>query len=103
METLFYLLAAHALCDFPLQGDYLSRGKNHKQPLPGTPWWLPLAAHALIHGGAVALVTGNVFLGVCETALHATIDYFKCDGKIGYVEDQAAHVACKLGWWAVIA
>ena len=98
MTTLFYLLAAHALCDFPLQGDYLARGKNHKAPLPGSPWFLLLLAHALIHGGAVALVTGNVWLGIAETVAHASIDYAKCDGRIGYVTDQGAHVACKVAW-----
>lgn len=99
---LFKLIAAHALCDFPLQGDYLSRGKNHKAPLPGTPWFLLLMAHALIHGGAVVLITGNLWLGLGETVAHAAIDYAKCDGRIGYTTDQGAHVACKI-LWAVLA
>lgn len=95
---LFYLLAAHALCDFPLQGDYLSRGKNHTAPLPGSPWPILLCAHALIHGGAVAVLTGSAWLGLAETALHAGIDYSKCGGRIGYTTDQAAHVGCKIVW-----
>lgn len=95
---LFQLLAAHALCDFPLQGDYLSRGKNHKAPLSGSPWLLLLVAHALIHGGAVAVLTGSVYLGVAETVAHAVTDYAKCDGRIGYTTDQAVHVVCKIAW-----
>lgn len=98
----FYLLAAHALCDFPLQGDYLSRGKNHKSPLPGSPWFLLLVVHALIHGGAVAAITGNVWLGVAETAAHAATDWLKCDGRISYTVDQGLHVTHKIAW-AVLA
>lgn len=94
----FLLLAAHALCDYPLQGDYLATGKNHRSPLPGSPWFLLLIAHALIHGGAVALITGNVWLGCAETVAHAAIDFAKCDGRIGYTTDQGAHVACKVAW-----
>jgi hypothetical protein len=30
MMTLLLLLAGHAVCDYPLQGDFLARGKNHK-------------------------------------------------------------------------
>lgn len=28
-NMLIYLLAGHAICDYPLQGDYLAKGKNH--------------------------------------------------------------------------
>jgi hypothetical protein len=28
------LFAGHALCDYPLQGDFLARGKNHCNPIP---------------------------------------------------------------------
>lgn len=96
LKLVFMLVAAHALCDFPLQGDYLSRGKNHKAPLPGTPWFLLLMMHALIHGGAVTLITGSLWLGLAETAVHAATDYAKCDGRIGYVTDQGIHVAFKI-------
>lgn len=29
MTVLFALLIAHALCDYPLQNDFLSKAKNH--------------------------------------------------------------------------
>jgi hypothetical protein len=102
IALLFLLLATHAVCDYPLQGDFLSRGKNHRSPLPGVPWYQCLTAHALIHGGAVALVTGSVWLGVAEFVLHASIDYGKCDGRYGFDADQGLHVACKAAW-AVLA
>jgi hypothetical protein len=100
--TYFYLLAAHALCDFPLQGDYLAKGKNHRAPLPGTPWGICLAAHALIHGGAVALITGSLWLGIAETVAHAGIDFIKCEGWIDYTLDQILHLVCKGVWMAFL-
>lgn len=102
LTPLFYMLVAHALCDFPLQGDYLARGKNHRSPIPGSPWPILLIAHALIHGGAVALLTGSLALGLAETAVHTVIDYAKCDGCIGYTTDQALHVLCKVVWLLVV-
>ncbi len=98
LSILFLLIAAHALCDYPLQGQFLAAGKNHRSPLPGVPWPHALAAHALIHGGAVALVTGSPLLGMAETIAHAAIDWAKCDGRIGYHTDQALHLLCKVAW-----
>lgn len=98
---LFYLLAAHGLCDYPLQGDFLARGKNHRLSLPGVPWYQCLFWHAMIHAGAVALITGNVRLGLAELVAHLFIDYAKCDGRFGFDVDQALHVACKVCWWTI--
>lgn len=109
---LFWLLVGHAVADYPLQGDFLARGKNHTAPLPGVPWWICLLNHAAIHAGAVALVTGSVMLGLAEFVIHAQIDYLKCAGKfaptsgtelddnkaaeIAFVMDQWCHVATKI-------
>ena len=102
MDLFFMLLAAHALCDYPLQGDFLARGKNHRAPLPGVPWWQCLWAHALIHGGAVALLTHRWEIGVLEMAAHAVIDNAKCAGRISFNTDQALHVACKIVWVLIV-
>lgn len=100
LPMLFWLLVAHALCDFPLQNDYLARAKSkwggHAE------WPFALAGHALIQGGGVALVTGSVWLGLAEAVVHAAIDHAKCAGRITYAADQALHVACKLVWLALI-
>jgi hypothetical protein len=95
---LFLLLAGHAVCDYPLQGDFLARGKNHRRPIPGVPWWQCLFAHAMIHGGAVALITNNVWLGLAETLVHIVIDFGKCSNWYGFNADQTLHVLCKLLW-----
>lgn len=95
---LFFLCGAHAVCDYPLQGDFLSRGKNHRNPIAGVPWYQCLLAHALIHGTAVAALTGVPALGLLECFWHTLIDYQKCAGRLSFNVDQALHILCKLLW-----
>lgn len=102
LSLFFVLMVGHAVADYPLQGDFLARGKNHTLPIPGVPWWQCLGAHALIHGGAVALATGMPALGVAEALAHAVIDHLKCAGRLSFNQDQAAHVACKVLWVAIV-
>lgn len=97
-ELLLVLFAVHALCDYPLQGDFLAKGKNHRLPLPGIPWYQCLFAHVLIHGGFVYIVTGFFWLGIAELLIHAVTDYSKSEGWISFNTDQAIHYACKLLW-----
>lgn len=92
------LVFCHALADYPLQGNFLAAGKNRTDPIPGVPFWHPLTAHAVIHGGFVGIVTGSVVLGTAEAMMHWLIDDGKCRGKIGYNQDQALHILCKLAW-----
>jgi hypothetical protein len=96
------LLAAHALADYPLQGDFLSKAKNRTAPIPGVPWQQALGAHVVIHGAAVALITGVWWLFFAEAAIHWLTDDAKCRGKIDFNTDQGIHLACK-GAWLIIA
>jgi len=98
MNRLLLLLAGHALCDYPLQGDFLAKAKNRTSPIPGVPWYHGLGAHALIHGGMVALVTRSTAMGIAETVIHAVTDDLKCSGRLTYNQDQAVHLACKALW-----
>lgn len=98
IAMLFWMLVLHALCDYPLQGDFLAKAKNVSAPIPGVPWWQALTAHALIHAGAVMLVTGFLWLAIAEFVMHWLIDHTKCRGRIGFNEDQALHVMCKVVW-----
>lgn len=100
MELFALLVFAHMLADYPLQGEFLARGKNHKSPIPGIPFAHPLAAHSIIHGGFVGVITGSLLLAVMETLIHAATDWAKCDGRISYHTDQAIHIGCKLIWTA---
>ena len=97
------LMAAHFLCDYPLQGDFLGRGKNRhlnpqSAPIGGVYWWHCLTAHAAIHAGAVSLITGSWWIGGAEFVLHWAIDYAKCEGWTDINADQTLHVACKIVW-----
>jgi len=102
MSLLFWMIVGHAVCDYPLQGDFLARGKNHKAPIPGIDWWICLMAHSVIHAGAVVLVTGNLVLGLAEFWFHCVIDYGKCDGHFDFKVDQALHIICKICWTVVL-
>lgn len=97
------LVAAHALADYPLQGEFLARAKNRFHPVPGVPWYQALGAHAVIHGGMVGAITGSLLLGVLETLVHFVIDDCKCARRIGFNTDQALHVLCKLLWVLMLA
>lgn len=98
------MLIGHAVADYPLQGDWLSRAKNPTLALvPGeTIWPGALACHAGIHAGAVWLATGSWLLASAEFAAHAAIDLAKCRGHLTYNGDQGLHVACKAVWWLAL-
>lgn len=102
IPLLFRLAAAHALADYPLQGDFLSKAKNRTAPLQGVPWYQAMGAHAIIHGAAVTHFTGRLSLGVAETVIHAITDDAKCRGRLTFNQDQAIHLGCKV-LWAFIA
>lgn len=102
-DLLLLMVFAHALADYPLQGDFLAKGKNRVNPIPGIPFWHPLTAHAVIHGGFVGVITGQFWIGIAETAIHWFTDDAKCRGWIGYNTDQAIHIACKVAWAAITA
>lgn len=102
--TMFALLVVgHAVADYPLQGEFLARAKNRLSPVPGVPFYQALGAHAVMHGGAVGLITGSVTLGLAEACVHALIDDAKCAGRLSFNQDQALHIGCKVVWCALIA
>lgn len=102
---LLALLAGHFVADYPLQGDFLARGKNHRAQyaLYGVPWWHCLTAHAAIHAGMVGWLTGSVALGLAEFVAHWLIDFAKCEGWTDINVDQLAHVVCKVAFVGYLA
>lgn len=104
LGMLALMLAGHALADYPLQGDWLSKAKNHKLSLvPGeTIWPMALISHAAIHAAVVYLITGYWLVAVLELFFHTVIDYMKCDGHLTYNQDQALHVLCKVMWILIL-
>lgn len=105
--VLFWMLVGHALGDFALQTEWMVHGKSPgARPLRDLAgrdelvWAHVLTAHCLIHGGAVALATGSVALGLAETVAHWIIDFGKCRRWYGFHVDQFLHLGCKLVWAA---
>lgn len=100
MDALLWMLIGHAVADYPLQGDWLSKAKNPALHLVSgqTIWPLALLSHAAIHAGAVKLATGSWALAACEFVAHALIDFWKCRGGLTYNGDQILHVLCKFFW-----
>lgn len=113
MTNLFLLLCGHAVSDFMLQHPWVAQNKTrHAEPAGYDParhgprqliWPYVLTAHALTHGGLVAVVTGSVVLGIAETVAHWLIDFGKCERWYGIHTDQALHVLCKLVWCLFLA
>jgi hypothetical protein len=113
VALLFALLVGHAIADYPLQGDFMSKGKNRKTPIPGIQWWVILTNHAIIHAGFVwwilsifgvltidlhplQIVQGCFFLAIFEFVAHWIIDDLKCRNQISFMGDQLLHVICKV-------
>lgn len=101
--TLFVILVFfHYLADFPLQGDFLAKAKNHTAPIPHVPWRHALFAHSFIQASLVYLATGIPILFIAELVAHAVIDYQKSRGEITFATDQYLHIACKALWVVVV-
>jgi hypothetical protein len=102
ISAFILLLFVHALADYPLQGDFLATAKR-RGGIPGIPWQWALFFHAYIHAVGVMLVTQNIYAGLVELVVHATIDYNKCEGRFGFSMDQTLHVATKVVILAALA
>ena len=101
------LLFAHVVMDYSLQTDWIGKGKNwnfnkwlpEKQTYEsGVPWYYIMAAHCIMHGGAVTILTGSVYMGLAETIIHFVADCLKCAKITNIHEDQAIHILCKVLW-----
>lgn len=104
LALFFALVIGHAFADFPLQGEFLSRGKNrHNEPpkladgkvSPPNLWIYLMTAHCLIHTGFVWVLTGSIIFALAELILHWVIDSLKCEGGTSFATDQWLHVISK--------
>lgn len=101
LEMFALMVFAHALADYPLQGEFLARAKNRTAPIAGMPWYQALAAHAIIQGGFVGILSGSISLAVAEAVVHAITDDLKCRGKLGFNMDQVIHIGSKIVWCVI--
>lgn len=104
LSLLFAFVIGHAFADFPLQGDFLSRGKNRHgtpillaegHPAPAGTWAYLMSAHCLIHAGFVWLACGSAIIALAEFILHWLIDVAKCERWTSFAGDQWLHVGTK--------
>lgn len=103
MSVFWFLLIGHFVADYPLQTDFIARGKSRKADPQYVPWYYVLTSHAMTHAAAVGIITGSLWLSVFEAVAHWFIDLAKCEGWTGIHTDQALHVLCKLAWVGLIA
>jgi len=113
LEIFFQLLIGHALADFALQTPNVALGKNRQAgPPPGYDeavhgkrqpiWVMVMAAHCLVHAGAVLIITGSTTLALVQFASHYLIDFLKCDRHYNVWVDQLLHVLV-IAWIAVVS
>lgn len=101
--VLFFAFAiAHALADFPLQGDFLANQKSRITATNTSNWLVALSAHSLIQAGGVWLVSGSAVFAAAELILHALIDLGKGERKYGILTDQMLHLLCKLAYALIL-
>lgn len=99
LTILFKLIIGHALADFSLQTDAMAKGKNRNRKPDYIPegqkymptWYYWLSAHALIHAGAVWLITGMPILALFQFITHWIIDFVKCENWTNPHQDQFLH------------
>ena len=100
LQIFFALLIAHALFDYPLQGDFLSKNKNrhYKDEINNVKglWIHCLTSHSILHAGSIWLITGSFIIGIMEFVLHWIIDFLKCEGITNFHADQFLHVLCRI-------
>lgn len=95
---LIKLLMGHAVADFALQSDAMAKGKRGvalvppgQRYTPVWPYWL--VAHSLVHGAAVMVITGGIWMAVFATVAHVVVDFGKTRNCYGIHMDQSLHLA----------
>lgn len=95
-QVFFILVFVHLLMDYPLQSDFVAKGKNHLKPFDGVNPYLLLASHSFMQAMGVYLVTLNPFFAFIEFVIHGYIDYLKSDMQISFTTDQMLHIGLKV-------
>jgi hypothetical protein len=100
---LILLVWGHVIADYPLQGDFLAKGKDPEGPFKDFfPWTQALFAHSMIQAGFVFLFTGSVQCFLMELIGHAWTDYAKTQKWISLNIDQSIHIGMKLFYLVVV-
>jgi len=78
MTNILWVLLAHYIADYPLQGDFLAQTKGK--------YWYSLLAHSIIYGLTIALCfkligVFTIWKAVILVVSHIIIDYKKATAK----------------------
>jgi len=98
LYLLFPLLMGHAVADFALQSADMAAGKRGgggtvpAGQKPQVTWVYWLTAHSLIHGAAVMVITGGIYMAAFATAAHFLVDFGKTRNHYGIHVDQTLHL-----------
>ena len=103
VTTFAFMVFAHFLADFPLQGDFMAMAKNRHTAQGKDIWRWVLSGHSIIHGGFVMLISGSLTLGIIETVIHYQIDKAKCNDELTFSQDQNIHIWCKAAYASILA
>lgn len=100
MEKILWIILAHYIADYPLQGDFLAQTKGK--------YWYSLLAHSVIYGLTIALTLKllglfTIWKVIALIISHVVIDYKKATAKNKekalttylYI-DQALHIAINI-------
>lgn len=100
MEKILWIILAHYIADYPLQGDFLAQTKGK--------YWYSLLAHSVIYGLTIALTLKllglfTIWKVIALIISHMVIDYKKATAKNKekalttylYI-DQALHIAINI-------
>lgn len=89
--TFIYLLAAHYLADYPLQGDFIAREKNKKRAQLNASTYV-LYLHCFVHAFLVFVITESWLAFFIMFFSHYLIDLAKNNDVIDFMTDQALHI-----------
>lgn len=93
LTLLIFLVCAHFVCDFPLQGDFVAKFKARIVDGKHNQFWIwVLTAHAVAHALPVLILTKSLSLTSLMFITHWFIDLCKCEGRITFNQDQWLHL-----------
>ena len=129
IETFLVLWFLHALADFTFQTEIMAKLKNRNtdkkrkdlwiyeqnEVIPAMrtlhipdgqkyqlTWYYWLSAHALIQGGLIYIIFGNLWIFIMEIIAHFTMDFIKCSGKTNIHQDQVMHISLRVLYTSIL-
>lgn len=81
VENILWILLAHYIADYPLQGDFLAQTKGK--------YWYSLLAHSIIHGLTIALALKLLGLFAIWKSIFLIVSHIIIDDKKATAKDKS--------------